>query len=489
MVSVFTYPTVIAIALLPFIFGCKRDEIKAPFDNETSLISQAQQFVRSKAPSADYEKLDWAKATVYQMEGISKMLRVPLRGNTQPGQKAAYLTYKNNKFSGNYFELATNTITTQSLDNAKKCVAPLTPNGQVRDYTMYVNGVSVGDFTGMAVGFIRPPQYFYINYNLYCLIDIVGFGQGGSEDPSTSPQGVVSYLVAAPDGPQQGGGDGGNMVTVDYGYLNNTLALEDAQYQLLVANPLEAAQVYLYLQTSTQPDKTVIAKEHVQQMLVDTDYMDFVKNHSLSGAGHLVWWEDNTWLGNPNNFSLDFDDDQYQKLKTAEKSLVGVFPLQAYIISKNVQPSFQMSTQQMGAGTNNGLSDKKDAFRHAYFNAINTRDVPPRLVPVPISASAIVRLFADAHETETPQQLQLEAQMDRFNNQVGIDYCWNCLPGFSSDASIAGMIKQMLNQGELRYLTPIDNVHYYPYDKNNPNCATCTNGIIPGVTVLTPTNQ
>lgn len=481
--------TLVAAMLLPLVFGCKKDEIKTPFDNENSLISQAQQFVRNKAPLPDYEKLDWARATVYKMEGINKMLRVPLRGNTQPGQKAAYLTYKNNKFSGNYFELANNTITTQSLDNAKKCVAPLTATGQVRDYTIYENGVAVGDFTAMAVGFIRPPQYFYINYNLYCLIEILGFGQGGSEDPSTSPQGVVSYLVAAPDGPQQVEGGGSNMVTVDYGYLNNTLALDDAQYQVLVANPLEAAQVYLYLQTSTQPDKTVIAKEHVQQMLVDTDYMNFVKNHSSSGAGHLVWWEDNTWLGNPNNFSLDFDDEyqEYKKLKAAEKTLVGMFPLQAYIIRKNVKPSHNMSDQRMGSVLNDGLNDKKDAFRHAYFNAINTRDVPPRLVPIPVSAFAIVRLFADAHETEVPSQLQLEVIMDTFNNQVGIDYCWNCVPGFSSDDSIADAIKAKLQGGELRYLSPLNLGLYPKYHKDW--CPTCTDGIIPGVTVMIPTNQ
>jgi hypothetical protein len=149
-----------------------------------------------------------------------------------------------------------------------------------------------------------------------------------------------------------------------------------------------------------------------------------------------------------------------------------------------------MSDLVMGAGTNNGLSDKKDAFRHAFFNAINTRDVPPRLIGgAPASSSTIVKNFADAHESEVPPQLQLEATMDRFNNQVGIDYCWNCFSPFSSNYSIATAIKTKLEAGELRYLSPLNNNLYPPYDKDNPNCAICTNGIVPGVTVLTPTNQ
>jgi hypothetical protein len=285
------------------------------------------------------------------------------------------------------------------------------------------------------------------------------------------------------------GGSNSTILTIDYDYLETTLALTTAQYDWLYDNPLEAAQIYAFLQSSTQAEKIEIAKEHVNQIITDNNYMNFVKNHTSTGNSFIVWWIDNPWLDNANNFNLDIthETQQYDKLTAEEKALVAVFPVQAFEIKQNVSVAFAMSTARMGAGTNNGLNDKKDAFRHAFFNAINTRDAPPRLLPVPLTASYIVRLFSNAHESEVPQQLQLEKQMDVFNNDVGINYCWNCFN--TSDESIALAIKAKLETGLLRYLSPLDNANYPFYNPNNPGCVTCSNGIAPGITLLIPTNQ
>jgi hypothetical protein len=298
-------------------------------------------------------------------------------------------------------------------------------------------------------------------------------------------------LGDAGNGGGGGSGGGGQTPPVDYGYIaSQIIPLSDVEQTWLLANPLEAKQVELYLRNSARPEKNIIAAEHVARASADTGYMSFVKNHTVTGNPLSVWWEDDAWLDDPNHFALNASyDQQYGKLKAAEKQLVAAYPVQAAITHSNIQPSFDMATREMGLGTNNGLNDKKDAFRHAYFNAINTRDVTPRLFPTYMPAHAIVKLFADAHETETPPQLQLEAQMDVFNNYVGIGYCLNCFPGLHIDNQIAGEIKFMLNQGQLRYLSPLDPFNYPPYNPNNPNCTNCTNGIIPGVTVLTPTNQ
>lgn len=76
--------------------------------------------------------------------------------------------------------------------------------------------------------------------------------------------------------------------------------------------------------------------------------------------------------------------------------------------------------------------------------------------------------------------------MDIFNNDIGITYCWNCYPSITINAVIAHEIMSKLNNGELRYLSPINLTIYPAY--HPVSCTTCTNGIGPN-TVLKPTNQ
>ncbi|MGA6118702.1 DUF6973 domain-containing protein [Sphingobacterium anhuiense] len=100
---------------------------------------------------------------------------------------------------------------------------------------------------------------------------------------------------------------------------------------------------------------------------------------------------------------------------------------------------------------------KGDAFRHAYFSAMNAIDL----------GNAQAKLLGDAHEA-VPQQA-LDKQMDLFNNQVGRDYD----PRTYKNGNIDNYITEMMNTGKLRYLTPLG-----------------ANGdIIPGITKLTPTNK
>lgn len=137
---------------------------------------------------------------------------------------------------------------------------------------------------------VKPPQFFFFNYNLYCMIELLGLGQGG-EGPvhgSSQGNGVVSYLQAMPDGSEIGGNGGGGgapsaIITIDYNYLRSELAPTDEQYQWLLSNPMDAAQVYLYLQNSLQPEKTIIAKEHLQAIASDINYMNFVLGHTVTG--------------------------------------------------------------------------------------------------------------------------------------------------------------------------------------------------------------
>ncbi|TRV69854.1 MAG: hypothetical protein EWV86_00415 [Microcystis panniformis Mp_MB_F_20051200_S9D] len=147
-----------------------------------------------------------------------------------------------------------------------------------------------------------------------------------------------------------------------------------------------------------------------------------------------MWWEDDSWLDA--NFSLAVDQD-YNRLTQAEKDLVKLYPAEAYLISKNVNIATSETVTQFGR---NGLNDKSDAFRHSYFQSINTRSV----------GATITKLFSDAHESEVPTELILEKEMDLFNNQVGINYAINNPPR----ASLSLLIMEALIRGELRYLSP-----------------------------------
>ncbi len=255
-----------------------------------------------------------------------------------------------------------------------------------------------------------------------------------------------------------------------------------------------ADEIFNYLENNN--GSSHLAIEHLNKMMISPEYLAFVIDHKENGGPSKMWWEDDTWLDDPDNFNLDITrdpGDNFKKLNAAEKSLTAQFPIQSYVISQNVQPAFDQS--HITHPNLSGLNDKKDALRHAFFQAINTRDCPPQLFPVPISASTIVDLFADAHESEVPSQYALEKEMDMFNNDVGISYCSNCYS--TSNTTISNALMAKIQAGDLRYLSPIDytgwNISGSLY-WDNPNTQTPNDGHH-GIhrnsqtTVVIPTNQ
>lgn len=99
---------------------------------------------------------------------------------------------------------------------------------------------------------------------------------------------------------------------------------------------------------------------------------------------------------------------------------------------------------------------KGDAFRHAYFHALNSITIGPELS----------KKLGDAHEIGAPP---LEKQMDIFNNDVGRNYLQNSNVGESPQE----FISRSLLGGGLRYLSPLG-----------------LNGVvIPNVTKLIATNK
>ncbi len=88
----------------------------------------------------------------------------------------------------------------------------------------------------------------------------------------------------------------------------------------------------------------------------------------------------------------------------------------------------------------NGLNDSSDAFRHAFFNALNARD----------TYSSIADAFGKAHECGVPEEKQKEKQMDLHNNSVG-----NSLGSQNkgvSDEELAILVLEAIKRGEMKIL-------------------------------------
>lgn len=99
---------------------------------------------------------------------------------------------------------------------------------------------------------------------------------------------------------------------------------------------------------------------------------------------------------------------------------------------------------------------KGDAFRHAYFHALNSITI----------GSELSTKLGDAHELGSDLT---EKAMDLYNNAFGRSYLQNAGPGESP----SDFVSRSLSNGSLRYLSPLG----------------INNTVIPNVTKLIPTNQ
>jgi len=174
-----------------------------------------------------------------------------------------------------------------------------------------------------------------------------------------------------------------------------------------------------------------------------------------------------------------FNQDPYDIWKSIsqnEKNLIKSFPMEAWNIFKNREIAERATKSKFGF---NGLNDKSDAYRHAYYNAINTKKV----------GAYLAELFSNAHESEVPIALTLEKEMDLFNNSIG--HKSNINYPISTITELENKIYQEFLIGNLKYLYPLDFSLSPRYDSNGDgiqDCTTCKDGIISS-TKLIPTNQ
>ena len=116
-----------------------------------------------------------------------------------------------------------------------------------------------------------------------------------------------------------------------------------------------------------------------------------------------------------------------------ELLLVAKYPTQSVKIFNNSSTASNTASSLYKAETlylGNG-----DAFRHAYWNALNVKSV----------GADIAKAFANAHESETPEGN--DKTMDLRNNTVGRNI--GRIYSNSSNATIKNKVIEAVNQGSL----------------------------------------
>jgi anti-sigma28 factor (negative regulator of flagellin synthesis) len=147
--------------------------------------------------------------------------------------------------------------------------------------------------------------------------------------------------------------------------------------------------------------------------------------------------------------------DQDGKQTTREFQTMFIHPISAFVVYNNSQKAlgyaFSLYSED---GIHNG---KGDAFRHALWNAMNTRDL----------GKVIAKKYADAHEDYKGNPTG-EKNMDLKNNEIGREIGENNPK--ASDHELIKIIKERLENGELQ-LAPTNKTQKteHPYMKKDYN--------------------
>ncbi len=153
------------------------------------------------------------------------------------------------------------------------------------------------------------------------------------------------------------------------------LDLNQTQVAWLQANIVRAQEIHNYLKFTVYDDAPILeyALKHLNKMMEDPLYEAFAIDYKSENPNTVqMWWQNETWISNPDNLSLSaIPNQQYDQLNAAEKSLIKRYWLEAYLISVNAKTAKQETISKFGF---NGLNDKSDAFRHAFWQAMNQRD-------------------------------------------------------------------------------------------------------------------
>jgi hypothetical protein len=451
------------LALLLVLAACQKDTTPAPVMVPVSL----QEYVNTHLPAAQREQLAWGSAKAITQRGKVAGYSIPM-ANRQ-SRLVAIATPEGwlcNRMGSNATE-----VWLEDLGQTTRVVSRIAA-GKVVATTKYHHGQEQEE-TGLSIAISGNPQTVSHNGIPYFLLT--------SSTSTGSPASPV-YYITADDGNGGNGGGGFNspsLITVNFDYLAEELDLNPMEYYWLFSHAMEASQTYVYLTTSSQAEKKVIAKEHINEMIYNAQYRSFAEGHTQTGDATKVWWEDSSWVRNPDHFTLALEpeDGPRAKLTALEIGLLSVLPVQSAIVFHNTLTAKEITDVEMGPGDTKGINDRKAAYGQALLRALNVRDLPSRII-TPLSNVEMTRLFVYARDNELPPHMNLEKEVRAYNSDIGIEY-GTLISSSTSNAEMRSTIKSILLWGKLQFLHPI-RFDLYPYfDPYDPSNLNNRNGIVP----------
>jgi len=238
------------------------------------------------------------------------------------------------------------------------------------------------------------------------------------------------------------------------------------------ANENTVAEILNFLEANRNPDNSFSQEliDLVEQAI--SNLISFnVNNYPGKNDGFpFEWWLDSNFIMNSGNFDMpsDVPNNPNESPNAVEASLFAIFPKEAVLHIQNsisaldtAQDLAENNTFNEGSPMKSLNNGKSDAFRHAFWNALDTAEF----------GASITKLFTDAHEFG---ETGIDSRMDLFNNGQGRDIAVNNNYGFfTSDITISLVIQQAVFDGILKYLSPTEN----------------NGGIIDGITQIIFTNQ
>jgi hypothetical protein len=143
--------------------------------------------------------------------------------------------------------------------------------------------------------------------------------------------------------------------------------------------------------------------------------------------------------------SNGMEGEPYIKTHTThqEQEFIIKNPLKGKKIYDNAQIAHTVTQRIFGPYENgNGHNDKADAFRHIFWQVLNTQDV----------GAYDTNKYANAHESETPKDRANEKEMDTHNNTLGIKIGIR-MPDASME-EVLGVIYKAFQSGMVMVIDP-----------------------------------
>jgi RHS repeat-associated protein len=159
------------------------------------------------------------------------------------------------------------------------------------------------------------------------------------------------------------------------------------------------------------------------------------------------WYTPYQFAGNKPIAFIDRDGEEEARPEEIAYALLN--PLDALQVDANRQKAV---TAAQNSGLPNARDGQQDAFRHAFWNALNSRDI----------GAGNAEPFATIHETgmtnpandpSNPSYDPIAIQMDLFNNAIGRKI--GALNPNATDEELAALVMQALANGELKVVTNI----------------------------------